>query len=211
MKFFFIALLLVPLHTYSQEADAADILFLKIQELEGELASLRSELESQAYLIEKLLNEELNLEENNILPKAEINSEVSAFRFEGINDSRSIDEVYDEAISKLNSKDFQSAKQSFAYLANNFNDDEKIPLSLFWLVEISLLESNLEESEKFFQRLASDFPDHWRAPLAHKKIGDILMMSGDLGAAKIKYQFVVQTFPENTASSLALQLLENME
>mgnify|MGYP001324166601 FL=1 len=211
MKFFFIALLLVPLHTYSQEADAADILFLKIQELEGELASLRSELESQAYLIEKLLNEELNLEENNILPKAEINSEVSAFRFEGINDSRSIDEVYDEAISKLNSKDFQSAKQSFAYLANNFNDDEKIPLSLFWLGEISLLESNLEESEKFFQRLASDFPDHWRAPLAHKKIGDILMMSGDLGAAKIKYQFVVQTFPENTASSLALQLLENME
>jgi TolA-binding protein len=59
--------------------------------------------------------------------------------------------------------------------------------------------------------LASDFPDHWRTPLAHKKIGDILMMSGALDAAKIKYQFVVQTYPENTASSLALQLLENME
>ena len=84
-------------------------------------------------------------------------------------------------------------------------------MSLFWLGEISLLESKLEESEKFFQRLASDFPDHWRTPLAHKKIGDILMMSGELGAAKIKYQFVVQTFPENAASSLALQLLENME
>ena len=77
--------------------------------------------------------------------------------------------------------------------------------------EILLLESNLEESEKFFQRLASDFPDHWRVPLAHKKIGDILMMSGEPNAAKIKYQFVVQTFPENAASSLALQLLENME
>jgi TolA-binding protein len=63
----------------------------------------------------------------------------------------------------------------------------------------------------FFQRLASDFPDHWRTPLAHKKIGDILMMAGESGAAKIKYQFVVQTFPENAASSLALQLLENME
>ena len=211
MKCFFIALLLVPLNICSQEVDASDILFLKIQELEGELASLRSELESQAYLIEKLSNEELSLEENNIPQEADINSEESSFRFEGINDSRSIDEVYDEAISELNNKDFQAAKQSFTYLANNFNDDEKIPLSLFWLGEISLLESNLEESEKFFQRLASDFPDHWRAPLAHKKIGDILMMSGDLGAAKIKYQFVIQTFPENAASSLALQLLENME
>ena len=211
MKYFFIALFLVPLNIYSQEVDASDILFLKMQELEGEHASLRSELESQAYLIEKLLNEELSLEENNIPKEADIDFEESSFRFEGINDSRSIDEVYDEAISELNNKDFQAAKQSFAYLANNFNDDEKIPLSLFWLGEISLLESNLEESEKFFQRLASDFSDHWRAPLAHKKIGDILMMSGDLGAAKIKYQFVIQTFPDNAASSLALQLLENME
>ncbi|MDA7576246.1 tol-pal system protein [Gammaproteobacteria bacterium] len=211
MKFFFIPFLLAPLHIYSQAVEASDVLFLKIQELEGELASLRSELESQTYLIEKLLNEESSQEENNVTPEADIISEGNTFRFEGINDSRSIDEVYDEAISELNNKDFQSAKQSFTYLANNFNDDEKIPLSLFWLGEISLLESNLEESEKFFLRLASDFPDHWRAPLAHKKIGDIFMMSGDLGAAKIKYQFVVQTFPENTASSLALQLLENME
>ena len=211
MKIFLAVLFLTPLHTYSQEVDASDILFLKIQELEGELASLRSELESQAYLIEKLLSEELNQVENKISLDSETDSEVNAFRFEGINDSKSIVEVYDQAISELNKKDFQAAKQSFDYLANNFNDDEKIPLSLFWLGEISLSESNLEESEKFFQRLASDFPDHWRTPLAHKKIGDILMMSGEPGAAKIKYQFVVQAFPENTASSLALQLLENME
>ncbi len=211
MKIFLAVLFLTPLHTYSQEVDASDILFLKIQELEGELASLRSELESQAYLIEKLLSEELNQVENKISLDSETDSEVNAFRFEGINDSKSINEVYDQAISELNKKDFQAAKQSFDYLANNFNDDEKIPLSLFWLGEISLLESNLEESEKFFQRLASDFPDHWRTPLAHKKIGDILMMSGEPGAARIKYQFVIQTFPENTASSLALQLLENME
>ena len=211
MKIFFAALLLAPLNIYSQEVDASDILFLKLQELEGELASLRSELESQAYLIEKLLNEEPNQLDNNISADTEINSEISSFRFKGINDSKSIDEVYDQAIFELNDKDFQAAKKSFNYLANNFSDDEKIPLSLFWLGEISLLESSLEESEKFFQRLASDFPDHWRTPLAHKKIGDILMMSGALGAAKIKYQFVVQTYPENTASSLALQLLENME
>ena len=211
MKSFFAALLLAPLQIYSQDVDASDILFLKIQELEGELASLRSELESQAYLIEKLLNEDANQEESNASLGSEIQSEVSTFRFEGINDSKSIDEVYDQAIFELNEKDFQAAKQSFNYLANNFNDDKKIPLSLFWLGEISLLESNLEESEKYFQRLVSDFPDHWRTPLAHKKIGDIFSMSGDPGAAKIKYQFVVQTFPDNTASSLALQLLENME
>ena len=36
--------------------------FLKIQELEGEIATLRSELESQGYLLEKLLNEEIEQE-----------------------------------------------------------------------------------------------------------------------------------------------------
>jgi len=211
MKILFLTLFLVPLSLDSQEVDASDILFLKIQELEGELASLRSELESQAYLIEKLLNEEFDQGENQTPEVVDADAEINSFRFEGINDSKSIDEVYDQAISDLNNKDFQAAKSSFNYLTNNFNDNEKIPLSLFWLGEISLLESNLEESENFFQRLASDFPDHWRTPLAHKKIGDILMMSGEPSAAKTKYQYGVQTFPDKTASSLALQLLENME
>jgi TolA-binding protein len=211
MKCFICLLIAFPLFANAQDVDASDILFLKIQELEGEIASLRSELESQGYLIEKLLSEEIvkldNLSNDDNLSS----SETESFRFEGINDSKSIEEVYDEAITNLNEKDFYNAKQSFNYLADNFDDQEKIPLSLFWLGEISLIESNLEESEQFFQRLAANYPDHWRTPLAHKKIGDILMMSGELNAAKIKYQYVIQSFPENSASSLALQLLENME
>ena len=211
MKLFFAVLLSTPLFIESQEVDAGDILFLKVQELEGEISALRSELESQAYLIDKLLNENQSKVKINNTADTQAQVAENSFRFEGINDGQSIDEVYEQAISQLNNKNFEDAKKSFVYLADNFSDDEKIPLSLFWLGEISLLESNLEQSEIFFQLLAVNHPDHWRTPLAHKKIGDILMMSGELGAAKIKYQFVVQTYPNNAASSLALQLLENME
>ena len=211
MKIIIAFLIAIPLYIKAQDVDASDILFLKIQELEGEIALLRSELESQGYLLEKLLSEEIVQEENLINNENLISSNAEIFRFEGINDSKSIDEVYDESIAFLNKKDYKNAKLSFKYLADNFDDQEKIPLSLFWLGEISLLESNLEDSEQFFQRLVANFPDHWRTPLAHKKIGDILMMSGELSAAKIKYQYVIQSFPENSASSLALQLLENME
>ena len=211
MKLFFAVLLSTPLFIESQEVDAGDILFLKVQELEGEISALRSELESQAYLIDKLLNENQSKVEINNTADTQAQVVENSFRFEGINDGQSIDEVYEQAISQLNDKNFEDAKKSFVYLADNFTDDEKIPLSLFWLGEISLLESNLEQSETFFQLLAVNHPEHWRAPLAHKKIGDILMMSGELGAAKIKYQFVVQAYPNNAASSLALQLLENME
>ena len=211
MKLFFAVLLSTPLFIESQEIDAGDILFLKVQELEGEIAALRSELESQAYLIDKLLNENQSKVETNNTADTQAQVTENSFRFEGINDGQSIDEVYEQAIFQLNNKNFDNAKKSFAYLVDNFSDEEKIPLSLFWLGEISLLESDLEQSETFFQLLAVNHPEHWRSPLAHKKIGDILMMSGESGAAKIKYQFVVQTYPNNAASSLALQLLENME
>ena len=211
MRFFIAVLLSAPFFLESQEVDAGDILFLKVQELESEISALRSELEAQAYLIDKLLNEN----QSKLVINNSLNDEVSAaentFRFEGINDEQSIDEVYKQAISQLNDKNFEEARKSFVYLADNFSDDEKIPLSLFWLGEISLLESDLEKSETFFQLLAVNHPEHWRTPLAHKKIADILMMSGEQDAAKIKYQFVVQTYPNNAASSLALQLLENME
>ena len=56
MKIFIASLIAIPIFTHAQEVDASDILFLKIQELEGEIATLRSELESQGYLLEKLLN-----------------------------------------------------------------------------------------------------------------------------------------------------------
>ena len=164
MKFIFAALISASFFLESQEVDAGDILFLKVQELESEISSLRSELEAQAYLIDKLLNEN----QTKLVIDNSSNNEVVAadntFRFEGINDEQSIDEVYDQAISQLNDKNFEEAKRSFVYLADNFTDDEKIPLSLFWLGEISLLESDLEKSETFFQLLAINHPDHWRTP-----------------------------------------------
>ena len=60
-------------------------------------------------------------------------------------------------------------------------------------------------------QLISLYPNHYRVPLAHKKIGDIYLKSNELDKAKEKYNYVVREYPDNTASSLALQLLKNME
>ena len=52
-------LLSVVENSFSQENDnvEVDLLFLKIQELEIEIADLRNKLESQDYLIQKLIIE----------------------------------------------------------------------------------------------------------------------------------------------------------
>ena len=191
----------------SQDQTPDDILFLKIQELEEEIAFLRSELESQGYLLEKLQNEDLE----NTEQSSSNDSDSQAFRFEGINDDETIDELYQKGINSLNLNELDAAEEAFSKLVENYSDEEKLPLSLFWLGEISLISLKYENSKDYFLNLVSQFPNHWRSPLAHKKIGDVYLSQGLNDEAKEKYQYVANSYPENTAASLALQILENME
>jgi len=195
------------------QSTESDILFLKIQELEMEIADLRNEVEAQNYLIEKLINESLKEEKKELVETEEVSSVLGddVYRFDGINDAKSIDEIYDEAVRSLANEDYDAAKKLFNYLINNFSDPDKLPLSLFWLAEIEFSSSNFEASKNYYMQLISSFENHWRVPLAHKKIGDISFKLGNIKMAKQKYQFVIREFPNNPASSMSLQSLEDME
>ena len=188
-----------------------DILFLKIQELEAEIAELRNKVESQNFLIEKLISESLGNSESDSDDNIENLALNADIRFKGIEDPKSKDQVYNVAIEALEIQDFEKAFNLFSYFVESFDDNEKTPLAYFWLGEISLIKNNLEESENYFMELIITYPDHYRIPLAHKKIGDLYLKNNDTNAAKDKYNFVVREYPNNTASSLALQLLKNME
>ena len=196
-----ILLLISCIQFIDAKDNSSDILFLKIQQLEDEIASLRSELESQAYLIDQLSKNNEDETENN----------ESLNQFTQIDDKIKIDGIYDQAIQSLNKQDYADAKEKFNFIYKNFNNSEKIPLSLFWIAEISLSEMNIKEAEKNLMLLIRSYPDHWRTPLAHKKVGDIFLAQGNKKLAKEKYKYVVNTFPDDNAASLALQLLENME
>ena len=186
-----------------------DLLFLKIQELESEIAELRNILESQDYLIQKLIQESVDDSESN-----EDSSNIASdntVRFAGIDDTRSKEEVYKTAIESLQDQDFEKASSLFKFFVDNFKDEEKLPLSFFWLGEIALIQNNLISSEDYFLELVSLYPSHYRTPLAHKKIGDIFLKKNEIDKAKEKYNFVIREYPNDAASSLALQLLKNME
>ena len=213
MRFAFIFFVLTSLQSFSQdfETTESDILFLKIQELEREIAELRNELETQAYLLEKLLNELESLEDESEEGASEEIIDKDIFRFEGINDSQSIDEVYNSAINALENDDLDNAKKLLDYFLINFPDAERVPLVLFWLGEISFIEGDIEDSFRYFLELVSNYQDHWRAPQSHKRLGDIYLSKDDIDNAKAKYNFVLKNYPNNSVSSIVLQILENME
>ena len=186
-----------------------DLLFLKIQELESEIAELRNILESQDYLIQKLIQESADDSES-----SEEYSNIASdntVRFAGIDDTRSKEEVYKTAIQSLQDQDFEKASSLFKFFVDNFKDEEKLPLSIFWLGEIALIQNNLQSSQEYFLQLVNLYPSHYRTPLAHKKIGDIFLKKNEIDKAKDKYNFVIREYPNDAASSLALQLLKNME
>ena len=188
-----------------------DLLFLKIQELESEIAELRNILESQDYLIQKLIQESVDdTEPNEDSDSSNLASE-NTVRFAGIDDTRSKEEVYKSATQSLQNQDFEKASSLFKFFVDNFKDEEKLPLSIFWLGEIALIQNKLESSQEYFLELVNLYPSHYRTPLAHKKIGDIFLKKNELEKAKDKYNFVIREYPNDTASSLALQLLKNME
>ena len=210
-KYFFIVLFSLNFLANENEDIKTDILFLKIQELESEIADLRNRIESQNFLIEKLIQESLDDEADTGEDKIEELTLNSDIRFEGIDDLRSKEQIYDAAIEALESQNFERAFNLYKYFVDNFNDEEKRPLSLFWLGEISMINNDLENAKVFFMELISKYPSHYRIPLSHKKIGDIYLKSSQTENAREKYNFVVREYPNNTASSLALQLLKNME
>ena len=65
---FFVSLFSILPVLFAEDNDSikTDILFLKIQELETEIAELRNKIESQNYLIEKLINESLSDTSDNL-------------------------------------------------------------------------------------------------------------------------------------------------
>ena len=213
MRFAFVIFTLGSLQSFSQDFEntESDILFLKIQELEQEIAELRNELETQAYLLEKLLNELESLDSESEDQGTEEIVDQNNFRFEGINDSQSIDEVYDSAIEALENDNLENAKRLLDYFLINFPDAERIPLVLFWLGEISFINGDIDESYIYFLELVSNHEDHWRVPQSHKRLGDVYLTKNDIDNAKAKYNFVLNNYPNNSVSSIVLQILENME
>lgn len=167
----------------------ADILFLKIQELEVEIADLRNKVESQSYLIKKLIDESVINDEEDSLNTLPINGNL---RFKGMEDIKSKEDVFEGAVQALEDQDLEKAFSLFSYFIENFNDNDKKAISYFWLAEISIIQNNLDASQNYFMELILSYPNHYRVPLAHKKIGDIFLKKNDLIKAKEKYNFVVR-------------------
>ena len=109
--YYFFIILSLPFLVLSNENEdiKSDILFLKIQELESEIAELRNKIETQNFLIEKLLRESLAESDNYDSDNLETLTSNADIRFDGIDDPKSKDQIYSAAIMALEEQNFDKA------------------------------------------------------------------------------------------------------
>jgi TolA-binding protein len=122
--YYFFIILSLPFLVHSNENEdiKSDILFLKIQELESEIAELRNKIETQNFLIEKLLRESLAESNDYDSDNLETLTSNADIRFDGIDDPKSKDQIYSAAILALEEQTFDKAFNLFTYFVESFVD-----------------------------------------------------------------------------------------
>ena len=213
MRYLFILLLISPLVFSQSDEDKEFIeLYLKIQSLEKEIASLRNEVE--------ILQTQVKFyQEKNIELIDEIDSKLISLM--SVEDLKSFEsnEVpqeqvlnsYEQAIILIQKGNLDGALTALNVYVQNAEESDETPLAYFWLGEINLSNGNLAIATQNFNTLVGLYPAHWRVPLAKYKLATIYLEQGDVDRAVAQFESIVRDFPESSAAKASRESLSSLE
>ena len=213
MKYLFILLLISPLAFSQSDEDKEFIeLYLKIQSLEKEIASLRNEVE--------ILETQVKFyQERNVELIDEIDSKLISLM--SVEDLKSIESndipqtqtlnSYEQAIVLIQKGNLDGALTALNVYVQNAEESDETPLAYFWLGEINLSNGNLAVATQNFNTLIGLYPAHWRVPLAKYKLATIYLEQGDEDRAVAQFESVIRDFPESSAAKASRESLSSLE
>ena len=212
LRFFLI--LFLSLYTVAQESSDKEFveLYLKIQNLEKEIATLRNEIE----IIQTQLDfyQEKNLQKIN-----EIDSKlISLMSIEDLQKSEAIierdDQIlnsYDQAILLIRKGQLNEALSALNAFVQTNSDSDDTPLAYFWMGEINLTNGNLAVATQNFNTLVGLYPTHWKVPLAKFKLGTIYSEQGNKERAVALFESVIKEYPDSSAAKASAETLSSLE
>ena len=212
LRFFLI--LFLSLYTVAQESSDKEFveLYLKIQNLEKEIATLRNEIE----IIQTQLDfyQEKNLQKIN-----EIDSKlISLMSIEDLQKSEAIierdDQIlnsYDQAILLIRKGQLNEALSALNAFVQTNSDSDDTPLAYFWMGEINLTNGNLAVATQNFNTLVGLYPTHWKVPLAKFKLGTIYKEQGNKERAVALFESVIKEYPDSSAAKASAETLSSLE
>ena len=187
-------------------------LYIKIQSLEKEIASLRNQIE--------ILDTQVQFyQDKNIELIDEIDSKlISLMSVEDLKSVKSNESSqpqnlnsYEQAIVLIQKGDLDGALTALNVYIQNAEESDETPLAYFWLGEINLSKGNIAVATQNFNTLIGLYPAHWRIPLAKYKLGTIYLEEGDKGRALAQFESIIKDFPDSSAAKASRESLSSLE
>ena len=187
-------------------------LYLKIQTLEKEIASLRNELEVMQTQLDFYQNRNLELINNldSRLTSVMSIEDLQKIEVQNAEETKSLN-TYDEAILLIRKGRLSDALNSLSVFIQNSPDSENTPLAYFWMGEINLTNENLAVATQNFNTLVGLYPTHWKVPLAKFKLGSIYLEQGSLDRAAAQFESVIREYPQSSAAKASSEALSSLE
>ena len=186
-------------------------LYIKIQSLEKEIASLRNQIE--------ILDTQVQFyQDKNIGLIDEIDSKlISLMSVEDLKSVKSNESSqpqnlnsYEQAIVLIQKGDLDGALTALNVYIQNAEESDETPLAYFWLGEINLSKGNIAVATQNFNTLIGLYPAHWRIPLAKYKLGTIYLEEGDKGRALAQFESIIKDFPDSSAAKASRESLSSL-
>mgnify|MGYP006255676563 FL=1 len=213
MQRFLLIIFLSAFAVPQEDADKEFIeLYLKIQSLEKDIATLRNEIE--------VIQTQLDFyQAKNIAKINEIDSKLtSLMSIEDLQQSEVIvernDQVlnsYDQAILLIRKGQLNEALSALNAFVQTNNDSDDTPLAYFWMGEINLTNGNLAVATQNYNTLVGLYPIHWKVPLAKFKLGTIYYEQGSKERAVALFESVIREYPDSSAAKASAETLSSLE
>jgi tol-pal system protein YbgF len=201
-------------------------LFIQLQQMQEEIASLRGMIEEQQYEIQRLKQE--SLERYQELDRRISDSVGAASNQTAIGetvtggmpasepagaapaDPEKEKLYYDAAFDLIKAKDFDKADQAFNAFLRQFPSSRYAGNAQYWLGEISLAQGKLQEAGQAFAKVSHAYPKHNKVPDSLYKLADVERRLGNNEKARTALQQVITQYPGSSAAKLAQRDLDSL-
>jgi tol-pal system protein YbgF len=203
-------------------------LMMMLQQLQDEVRSLRGQVESQQYELDRMQKDQLEryrdldrrmgvlitgaaapavpeLSPDTALPDAGTMAPEASGSGSVVAPSVSAndDQAYQAAFALVRERKFNEAASSFERFVQNYPTSTRLANAHYWLGEIYLAQQKLDLSQGAFARVVDDFPGSTKLPDALYKLGVLNHQRGNAAEAARYFERVIHDFPQSSAARLA--------
>ncbi|HHX35064.1 MAG TPA: tol-pal system protein YbgF [Gammaproteobacteria bacterium] len=198
-------------------------LFMQLQQMQQEIATLRGLLEEQQYELRQLRQE--NLERYQTLDsrlndagsaqapgqsaasgQQESNATQPAVQAPaGEADPEKEKLFYDASFDLIKARDFDKAQQAFSAFLRKYPNSQYAGNAQYWLGEVHLVQGDLQAAGKAFALVSHNYSEHNKVPDSLYKLADVERRLGNADKARGILQQVIAQYPNSSAAQLAQQ------